>query len=428
MEKQYIGARYVPILGGSWDKLNSYEALTIVQANNNSYTSKKPVPPGIEITNTEYWVLTGNFNGQVEEYRQQVETLSQNLTALDNKVTDLDEELSNEMAELSKKVENATKRRFIFIGDSYARDIERDGVFVTGWPARVVEELGLSNTDAYIQAISGAGFTSATGGMNFLQGLEAIYSSVTTPQTITDIFVVGGYNDRLNAGSISAAVDNFVARAKTLFPAATVTLGFVGRNTMRDRQTGLNLYNARAAYIDAPKTAYINRIEYAAPLSTMYTSDNVHPNNDGEVAIANAICKYIRGGATPNKFRFTTQVLSGNAGYTNPTATIAGDTISLILPNLSVSEEMTGDFDYGKLETTFLYSSLFGCRFPVVQIVTRETTENVYVTGVGYLYVDENRHLRMNIFAQKAGGGQIKKYNYLSVTNQTVTLPCEYFL
>lgn len=83
-ERQYIGARYVPILGGAWDINKSYEALTIVQANNNSYTSKKPVPPGINITNTEYWVVTGNFNGQVEEYRQEVEEYRQEVVELNS--------------------------------------------------------------------------------------------------------------------------------------------------------------------------------------------------------------------------------------------------------------------------------------------------------------------------------------------------------
>ena len=70
IERQYIGARYVPILGGEWNPQASYQALTIVTHLNSSYTSRKPVPPGIAITNDEYWVLTGNFNGQVEEIRQ----------------------------------------------------------------------------------------------------------------------------------------------------------------------------------------------------------------------------------------------------------------------------------------------------------------------------------------------------------------------
>ena len=53
--RQYIGARYVPKFADpiAWDKNNSYEALTIVTYLNNSYTSKKPVPVGVEITNNE---------------------------------------------------------------------------------------------------------------------------------------------------------------------------------------------------------------------------------------------------------------------------------------------------------------------------------------------------------------------------------------
>lgn len=74
MNRQYIGARYVPKFADpiAWDKANSYEALTIVTYLNNSYTSKKYVPANTEITDTNYWVITGNYNAQVEQYRQEV--------------------------------------------------------------------------------------------------------------------------------------------------------------------------------------------------------------------------------------------------------------------------------------------------------------------------------------------------------------------
>lgn len=67
--RQYVGARYVPKFANpvEWDKNNSYEALTIVTYLNNSYTAKKPVPVGTEITNTDYWVVTGNYNAQLQE-------------------------------------------------------------------------------------------------------------------------------------------------------------------------------------------------------------------------------------------------------------------------------------------------------------------------------------------------------------------------
>ena len=75
---QYVGARYVPIFGRvnedsiEWDNSAPYEPLTIVLYQGNSYTSRQHVPAGIEITNEQYWANTGNYDAQVEQYRQEV--------------------------------------------------------------------------------------------------------------------------------------------------------------------------------------------------------------------------------------------------------------------------------------------------------------------------------------------------------------------
>jgi len=72
----YIGARYVPLIAGAWDELAAYEPLTVVlYTDGNSYTSKTYPPIGTLPTDTEYWALTGNYNAQVESYRQTVEAL-----------------------------------------------------------------------------------------------------------------------------------------------------------------------------------------------------------------------------------------------------------------------------------------------------------------------------------------------------------------
>ena len=70
---QYIGSRYVPLFSDpiEWSKENTYEALTIVLHEGNSYTSKQAVPKGIELDNEEYWAETGNYNAQVEQYRRE---------------------------------------------------------------------------------------------------------------------------------------------------------------------------------------------------------------------------------------------------------------------------------------------------------------------------------------------------------------------
>ena len=79
MIKHYVGARYVPKFASpmEWAADTSYEALTIVTFNNDSYTSKIQVPPtvGNPANNPKYWALTGNYNAQVEQYRQETENL-----------------------------------------------------------------------------------------------------------------------------------------------------------------------------------------------------------------------------------------------------------------------------------------------------------------------------------------------------------------
>lgn len=71
INRQYVGARYVPKIMGEWDKNIPYEALSIVTYKGNSFTSKIPVPAKVDIGDDTYWVNTGNYNVQIEEYRKE---------------------------------------------------------------------------------------------------------------------------------------------------------------------------------------------------------------------------------------------------------------------------------------------------------------------------------------------------------------------
>ena len=89
--REYIGSRYVPIFGRKdeesiiWDNSKPYEPLSIVLYQGNSYTSRQFVPIGIDILNEEFWAQTGNYNAQVEQYRQEVLALINKLGDLDKK-------------------------------------------------------------------------------------------------------------------------------------------------------------------------------------------------------------------------------------------------------------------------------------------------------------------------------------------------------
>ena len=101
---QYIGARYVPLITGEWDATISYEPLSVALYQGSSYTSICSVPVGVPPTNTAFWALTGNYNAQVEQYRQEVLNISSELSSIKPKV----ESNTNNIAILTPKVESNT--------------------------------------------------------------------------------------------------------------------------------------------------------------------------------------------------------------------------------------------------------------------------------------------------------------------------------
>lgn len=77
--KKYIGARYTPKFMGAWDKSSEYAALSVVYTNEQSYVSRKTVPANTEITNTEFWIKSADWNAQVTQYNQNVEQYQANV-------------------------------------------------------------------------------------------------------------------------------------------------------------------------------------------------------------------------------------------------------------------------------------------------------------------------------------------------------------
>lgn len=93
--REYIGARYVPVFDGQWDNTKAYEPLTVVQHEGNTYTSRQFVPIGASIANENYWAETGNFNAQVEAYRQEVLAFDGRITANAYDIVNLTNDLSD---------------------------------------------------------------------------------------------------------------------------------------------------------------------------------------------------------------------------------------------------------------------------------------------------------------------------------------------
>lgn len=268
----YIGARYVPLLVGDWDttKQTEYEPLTVVQYRGNSYTSRTYVPKNIDITNTEYWVVTGNYNAQIEAYRKEVDR---------NTATTQD---------LIKTVNS--KRSFILCGDSLGDGYsskEGEGNTNMGWCTRAREDLRSAGIMAYnfsdVSTPSRA-YGSCFGNSAWHDLISAINDDEKINNAdITDIVVFGGSNElNYTDEQIRAAISLFMKDAIRWFPHATIKVGIVA--CCFDRFD--NELNVPAIYkSEVPKYGgqYVNASFYLFRLNTTeyLNDDNTHPTLAG---------------------------------------------------------------------------------------------------------------------------------------------------
>lgn len=81
-ERVYIGARYVPVIEGDWANTNAYEPLSVVLYNGDSYTSRQAVPIGVDISNTEYWAKSADYNAQVANLANDVDAVEADIVAI----------------------------------------------------------------------------------------------------------------------------------------------------------------------------------------------------------------------------------------------------------------------------------------------------------------------------------------------------------
>lgn len=278
MVRQYIGARYVPkfyenSLGTSeWAGGVIYEPLTIVTYNGNSYTSKQLVPANIgnPSANPTYWAPTGLYNAQVEALRQQVEGYHDAVSGLQESVS---------------LIEN---RRFIFIGDSWFR-FTQSGTSYTHFMDMVYSALGLTQgTDYYELEGGGYGFIGDLDtGRSFKSLLET--ATISDPDSITDIYVFGGINDRpYSQTAIENAISDFVTYAKGVFQNAKIKLCCYSWTTNCN-------YNVIMRDIIIPAwrncgkygALYIPNMEYS--MHAYGLLDGIHPAQAAQPYIFNAV-------------------------------------------------------------------------------------------------------------------------------------------
>lgn len=152
---KYVGSRYVPKLTSEeWVNTKTYESLMIVPYRGNSYTSCRPVPVGIDILDTNYWVCTGNYNLQVELYRQDVITFNKGIADFVRQVTtqnnELKEDLQSQIDDTLKlakvKFDNVVYNQATNTLDFYSGNVVTNSIAIT-------QSVSNENIQSYIDSL-----------------------------------------------------------------------------------------------------------------------------------------------------------------------------------------------------------------------------------------------------------------------------------
>lgn len=268
INRQYVGARYVPKIMGEWNKALQYEALSVVTHLGNSFTSKVPVPANIDITNTDYWVNTGNYNAQVEAYRQQTAQLK----------NDLNNEIINR--------NNADKDNILWIGDSYSVNYNHK------LPNGVRYMLNAKNWYEYSKG--GAGFAGAWAGASFNDLIEVAKNELSASQKemIKYVYIVGGANDSSFAWDVlKPKVISTVKNAKDSFPNAQVC--FIFASCAYD--TYANLFRKTKNICNDNYVPCIFALPYYYLTGSFYNTDNLHYTEEATNYIISVISNLLCG-------------------------------------------------------------------------------------------------------------------------------------
>lgn len=397
VQRQYIGARYVPKFfqgtdgSSNWIANIPYEPLTIVTYLGNSYTSKIPVPSGIGSPNNNptYWALTGNFNEQINSYREEVEQLDQNVSTLENNLSQTNQAVEQNTSDIESILNNpiySTKRRYVFIGDSYnTSTTPSGGTQIIPWGPQLAQKLNAGAGDWYSYGQGGIGWVKST---TYLGLLQQNFANINNPNTISDIVVLGGVNDvDIPLADISEAIDEFYSYCKENFPNAKIWSGAVSwAQSLNVKTLITNIDNLLLS-----KSEKITYIAHAFNFLHNYDFiqiDGIHPNQSGTESIVNNVANILKNLPSSPIWSYTTvQQLVNDPNGGIPWATLGAKLVS----------NMCGDSITLEYIWTTNYTSLSPCKFliggdlPIGEFNSPlARTDKIFIWGHGTGFVRAN--------------------------------------
>ena len=297
---------------GEWDITKAYSAFSVVDDQGFGYMALKPVPPGTQINDTEYWLMVVDYSQITQDYENRISALEttvgdassglvkdvddlqsdmtnvqSDITALQGTVGDASSGLVKDVDDLQSDMTNAQNditnlqgtvgdassglvkdvddlqtdiaalrsevfrpRRYIFISDSYGYHPS----ISTSWIPQTASIMGLGLSDYYDWYEGSMGFIHLGGGGHTVETLaRSKESTVLNKNSITDVVFIGGVNDAYYINDytmeqLGAAIESFCDYIVNTYPNAKVHLGMAGNWIGKNQTQYTALYNLPATY------------------------------------------------------------------------------------------------------------------------------------------------------------------------------------
>lgn len=262
------------------------------------------------------WIIyeVKKLGHDVEEYKEQLDQMGVDIAAFREYINNIDDTIQEQVARevpiainheiqtggFNSLLSTAHKRRVVFIGDSYGDGWTPDGTY-TSWIDKVANLLYLSNADYIHVSQGGAGFfqPASEGMRNIGNMINYAYSNIVNPETVTDIIIGLGYNDRNSTQeTIKTGIENAIVICQQKFPQARRHLFAIGFGT--DPAEQYKLKGTYTAYKDGFRDYQFYNISDVLCVKSFFSSDGVHPVEAGQNAIALAIVRCLEGSEIPN--------------------------------------------------------------------------------------------------------------------------------
>ena len=277
----YVGARYVPIFADpiEWSSANTYEPLTIVTHEGDSYTSKTFVPTGIDISNTDYWAKTAGYNAQVEQYREEVKQWQ-------GQINQANATSNSALNTANRAIKNVLTPIMLVFGDSYSQGQESSSPFWHEYVSRYMH----STVKNF--AISGYGLLRE--GKTIRSEVQtAIADSSFNHDDVLYIYIMCGCNDYWNWVDTSNAYYNELKAIngllKSNFPNASTVFvqnGWPYTSPEKDNVKVLEYSKQIQNSSSQIGMKYINLSDALNTNDALFQSENKHPTGSGALALA----------------------------------------------------------------------------------------------------------------------------------------------